>query len=112
MDILATLLAKRKLSKASRVSVGKDVLSRRHVHFYIEGFIPPYLINLLKYSFHESGMWTWMLGMFRKNDYAFSKYDWERLKAPSMDGNILVIFCTLTIGLFASWAVFFTEFVV
>ncbi|CAL8135203.1 unnamed protein product [Orchesella dallaii] len=101
-----------KLKKGGKATVyfGKEILHKRNLGFYFEGWLPEYAVSGIK-GISQSGIWSRLndiYGVSHKNLWQHSEGE-INLKRPTMSGNVLVIFVVLLFGLCFSTILFFLE---
>lgn len=95
-DALAKTLTKED-SLFGKIYVTQQKFSMSSFGFNFIGNLPPYLLRRIQFPMHESGIWQWLSTITRRNHYDFRTMG--TVEAPSMNGNVLVIFIVYICGL-------------
>ncbi|CAL8097658.1 unnamed protein product [Orchesella dallaii] len=91
------------------VHVGKEVLYERGFKIRMSGLVPVNKITRAKRML-ETGIWDFWSQIFRHGSmFREDQFSDTTLKAPSMSGNIAVVFAIILLGLACSMAVFVIE---
>lgn len=91
------------------VFVGKETYLDMKIAFALKGLVPPHLVHRIKSS-QSSGIWTKLVELVEGTIKSrFKEAKREPIREPSMEGNILVIFCLLGGGLFVAGVMFAVE---
>lgn len=82
---------------------GEEVFYQVNVAISMTGWVPQYLLQRIKYA-ERCGLWKRWQNLFNKSIIRNGEQGWRRetLKAPDMEGNVVVIFLLLVSGLLAS----------
>lgn len=100
----------KKLEKEGRQNLyqGVEKYYEINIGFAMKGLVPWYFIQRVQYA-HRCGLWMRWENFYKKKYEQRSKRRAESLKAPSMTGNISIIFAILFSGLLVSDAGFCFE---
>ncbi|CAL8121398.1 unnamed protein product [Orchesella dallaii] len=88
------------------VSVGEETYVNRLYTFSLIYRIPSFIIKRLGGT-KQSGIWEWWLKLLKGSDKLYQPH--KVLTKPNLDGNVLVIFALLCIGLCVASACFLLE---
>ncbi|CAL8135770.1 unnamed protein product [Orchesella dallaii] len=90
------------------VYVGKEIYNKPSFSFTLSGIMPPYVVKRLS-GMGASGLWEWWMKLIQDGS-GLSTYRYSKaVRKPTLDGNILVIYALLSVGLFVALLVFLVE---
>jgi len=90
------------------VYVGEETFVKYIRVFSITGRIPPFVIKRLG-GMQASGIWEWWLTILQRRAIINDAQSGTVVRAPNLEGNILVIFAILGIGFVAGWLCYLIE---
>ncbi|CAL8121474.1 unnamed protein product [Orchesella dallaii] len=88
------------------VFIGEETYVKHLYTYYLIHRIPSFIIKRLSGT-KESGIWEWWLKLLKGSDTLYQGH--KVLKKPNLDGNVLVIFSLLCIGLCVASVIFVVE---
>lgn len=90
------------------ISIGKEVYANISWAFGLEILVPPYVSTSLK-AMTSAGIWDHWSSFTQRKTYRIDEWTQAEVKAPTMTGNIQILFRLLLYGLFGSLFTFLVE---
>lgn len=91
------------------IFVGDETYSELHWKFRLSGWVPPRVISKVN-NIYETGIWQWWIQVFNRTSTYLKNNDRDQVQAPSLRGNIPVVFVLWGFGLALAFSILLIEF--